>query len=681
MHTAMLLFATLNCNAFTVTSQEHVPVGVGFYPDAALFNHACTPNCVATFRGRTLELRALRGIAPGDELTISYAELIASKETRQADLRTSYFFTCTCQRCTGSHHWASTEKYLQSLCCARPGCTGLVTLSLDDSVYVCEACNSSRDDDDLAQLQVTSLLAKADAAEKQKKISEAILLRRQGMRLSQSIYHKYHATNIIGAETLANMITSAENKDADSSDISLALDLYAQAIEALTWLHGDELVPLRGITTLKYAQALRAHEPRRTVEAAAFGKQACAMLTITHGDDSPIVSTAVDFLHDMQRDLLHTVISSSHYRGKYLEQRNLNSSEAKPFRVGGVAMDSTNQTTGSVGSVFLTEAKLRGHEFPTKELAELEPLVSGVSLMSQSTLLLKKRKELREVNDALEFMKEEYAQRVENCAERQREFERKQQEMRDQVSKFEKFIKENDSKRTRAELKAKTEHRSAEQNEVRKKQLVAQYEKDLGQREQLEKKRDQLLKYRTYLDSAVEASEQEYEEIADILNRYATLVDANNDLKVQVQSAESQIDRLRQDLRTFKTEMENNILVQNSEIHGHQQHLEKIRGETFQLDLDRGRDDRTYNDRSRESGQIVLAIKNLYNRCRTSMGGKIPPVTDQSVDAMVYMSNILKVVAERIVDLEYITTSYTPENPADVAMSAKPVKAAVKKPV
>ncbi|RHY32045.1 hypothetical protein DYB32_002927 [Aphanomyces invadans] len=301
--------------------------------------------------------------------------------------------------------------------------------------------------------------------------------------------------------------------------------------------------------------------------------------------------------------------------------------------------------------VFLTEAKVGRHVYPTPELADVEPIVSGVSLvsvprlaffhvlnliqpgfpvipllecivMSQSTLLLKKRKELREINDALDFMKEEYAQRVETCAERQREFERKQDEMREQVAKFEKFIKENDSKRTRAELKAKTEHRSAEQNDVRKKQLVLQLDKDVATRESLEKRRDQLLKYRTYLDSAVDASEQEYEEIADILNRYATLLDANNDLKAQVQSAESQ----------------------------------KIRGETFQLDLDRGRDDRVSNGRSRESGQIVLAIKNLYNRCRTS--GKIPPVKETPGETMVYMTAILKVVAERIVDLDFITASY-----------------------
>ena len=41
------------------------------------------------------------------------------------------------------------------------------------------------------------------------------------------------------------------------------------------------------------------------------------------------------------------------------------------------------------------------------DLGDLEALVSGVTQTSQSTLLLKKRKEMREVDDALEFMKEQ----------------------------------------------------------------------------------------------------------------------------------------------------------------------------------------------------------------------------------------------------------------------------------
>lgn len=56
---------------------------------------------------------------------------------------------------------------------------------------------------------------------------------------------------------------------------------------------------------------------------------------------------------------------------------------------------------------------------------------------------------------------------------------------------------------------------------------------------------DQLVKYRQYLETTVEASDGEYEEIGDILNRYATLVDTNNDLKGQVRNAEVEVCRTR----------------------------------------------------------------------------------------------------------------------------------------
>ncbi|RLN57365.1 hypothetical protein BBJ28_00004335 [Nothophytophthora sp. Chile5] len=286
----------------------------------------------------------------------------------------------------------------------------------------------------------------------------------------------------------------------------------------------------------------------------------------------------------------------------------------------------------------------------------MEPVVSGVSQMSQSTLLLKKRKEMREIDDALDFMKEEYAQRMEACDARQRELERKQAEMKEQVARFEKFIKENDSKRTRAELKCKSEHRLGEINEARKKQLALQLEKDGREREALERKRDQLLKYRQYLEAAVEASDGEYEEIGDILNRHATLVDTNNDLKVQVRTAEVETDQLRQRIRALKVEMQNLVLVQNSSIHSQQQHLEALRSEALRLDLDRQRNDRVANDRSRESGQIVLTVANLYNRL--SLGDKLPVLREQDMDVAQYIQSLLKVIASRIVDLDYIVSSF-----------------------
>jgi SET and MYND domain-containing protein len=64
------LLAMLNCNAFTVCTFEQVPVGIGLYPSAALFNHSCAPNCMATFTSRQLEIRTIREVSAGEQLTV-----------------------------------------------------------------------------------------------------------------------------------------------------------------------------------------------------------------------------------------------------------------------------------------------------------------------------------------------------------------------------------------------------------------------------------------------------------------------------------------------------------------------------------------------------------------------------------------------------------------------------------
>lgn len=52
-------------------------------------------------------------------------------------------------------------------------------------------------------------------------------------------------------------------------------------------------------------------------------------------------------------------------------------------------------------------------------------------------------------------MKADYKKRMDACEERRVQFEMNQARLREQVLKFENFIKENDLKRQRAETKAK----------------------------------------------------------------------------------------------------------------------------------------------------------------------------------------------------------------------------------
>jgi len=307
-------------------------------------------------------------------------------------------------------------------------------------------------------------------------------------------------------------------------------------------------------------------------------------------------------------------------------------------------------------ATFLTQPKINLDEYPTDEIGELEALVSGVTQTSQSTLLLKKRKEMREVDDALEFMKEEYTSRMQACEERQREFERKQNDMKEQVTRFEKFINENDAKKQRAEMKARVEHRQCEQNEQKIQQLRTELQKDEELKNKREAELDRLKKYKDYLDSTVEASEEEYEEINDVLNRYKTLEDANKDLQKTVSEGERWIDLMRQDVLLLTRETQNQILVHNSEIHGYQKNVESLRSTALQLDFERENLERDTNDKSRQSGQVVMSIKNLYGRCLSSMKTKVPHIA--STDNLSLMTQYLKLIQERICDLSDITKNY-----------------------
>eukprot|EP00753_Platysulcus_tardus_P021337 PLAT8843.1.p1 GENE.PLAT8843.1~~PLAT8843.1.p1 ORF type:complete len:409 (+),score=182.94 PLAT8843.1:61-1287(+) len=310
-------------------------------------------------------------------------------------------------------------------------------------------------------------------------------------------------------------------------------------------------------------------------------------------------------------------------------------------------------------STFITQPRLQLEEYPPDEIGDLEALVSGVTQSSQSTLLLKKRKEMREVDDALEFMKEEFKTRMEACRERQAEFERQQREMKKHVNRFEKFIQENDMKRHRAEIKYRMEAKQIETNRGIIKKLEEKLEKIKKERGALAMELGHLDKYRVYLDSVVDASSEEYMEITDILMRHKTLEEANRDLKRIVEETDNLMDKLRQKLNTLKRETHDEILVQNSLIHAKQKELEELRSKSYSMEVDREAMDRKALERNREFGQVVMSIKNLYTRCVATMHGRVSDKEEKDMETFAYLSECLRFIQNRTVDLLAIRSGYS----------------------
>lgn len=98
-HLAYDVLCKLLCNTFSICDDEMRPIGAGIYVQCSLLNHSCDPNCVVLFAGTKLTLRTVKDIPGGDQLLISYVDLVDSCNHRRAQLKKVYSFTCVCERC------------------------------------------------------------------------------------------------------------------------------------------------------------------------------------------------------------------------------------------------------------------------------------------------------------------------------------------------------------------------------------------------------------------------------------------------------------------------------------------------------------------------------------------------------------------------------------------------------
>lgn len=95
----LALFSQVSCNGFTIEDEELGHMGTAVYPDVALINHSCLPSVIVTYNGTSAEVRAVQDMNPGDEVLISYIDLLYPTDDRNNRLRESYYFTCHCQEC------------------------------------------------------------------------------------------------------------------------------------------------------------------------------------------------------------------------------------------------------------------------------------------------------------------------------------------------------------------------------------------------------------------------------------------------------------------------------------------------------------------------------------------------------------------------------------------------------
>eukprot|EP00959_Pyramimonas_sp_CCMP1952_P413590 8666179-Pyramimonas_sp.AAC.1 len=289
-----------------------------------------------------------------------------------------------------------------------------------------------------------------------------------------------------------------------------------------------------------------------------------------------------------------------------------------------------------MGSTFLTQ-------FGVENYDGLEKYT--VSSTSQSTVLLQKKKRMQEVQQELDRKKQEYKLRMNKCNEKEQELAEKQARIRESVVRFERFVKENDAKRTRALKKERDESTSRMQKEqeiVALKQEHMQYTKS---KEKYLRLLDKLSVYESYIESVLEPSD-EFHEIDDVLRRHSTLTHTNKDLRQVVEQGNQEIEEMRALLSQFSKDKEDEILIATSDIAGQQKRSDLIKNENTKVEQELQYRDNAYNDRKRRLGEAKMAITNIYQRCKK---GNVPHEDLNNFD------RLLEYIQNRMLDLGQVT--------------------------
>ena len=162
---AFQFMSRLTMNGFTISNAEQKALGVGVYQPASMINHSCRPNAVQSFwlsgssdchHPPMLQITMCRDVKIGEEVTISYCDVTASRYDRQKVLKTNYNFVCDCVVCQDTER----DDDLIGLVCHAPGsCNGRVrSLSSDllsvsaldkNKQYQCDICGQSNFEDSL----------------------------------------------------------------------------------------------------------------------------------------------------------------------------------------------------------------------------------------------------------------------------------------------------------------------------------------------------------------------------------------------------------------------------------------------------------------------------------------------------------------------------------------------------
>lgn len=246
------------------------------------------------------------------------------------------------------------------------------------------------------------------------------------------------------------------------------------------------------------------------------------------------------------------------------------------------------------------------------------PETLQIDHVSAATRLLEKRRQMFEVQEALNSQKEEFTRREDAFRRREEALRRKDLELQESLIKFNKFLQENETKKNRALKRAADERRQRELKEIDIKKLEQKLFEIANEEQALKAELEKNLKYQEYLESVASTHSKFFPELSDILKRYHVLQNCNVDLVEKSKTGEQLTEQTLRDFIQYRKEKENAILTDSNAISTLQVSFEHQQTSTGSLQSALDYETKGAMDKSVNLGQVLTSVANILERADTS---------------------------------------------------------------
>ncbi|XP_067162899.1 cilia- and flagella-associated protein 73 [Apteryx mantelli] len=255
--------------------------------------------------------------------------------------------------------------------------------------------------------------------------------------------------------------------------------------------------------------------------------------------------------------------------------------------------------------------KLRLQKVPAWEAAALLP----------STRLLLKRREVAEVERALQAQREAFRQRMESLEQRRQELGRKEQQLREEVCKFDAFLKASAAKRERALRQASQERGRTAQRDAEAARLRGELAGLLRRRRRLARRLRSHRVFGDYLRSVLARAAQ-FQDVPAMLARFRALAGARAALARRAEAGQEQLAAEQARLRRYREEAGSELLRRSNQLAQLRDRLEAARREVHQGESHWTHIQTTAAQKTLLLGQIRMAVLNLFQMATKQL--KVP---------------------------------------------------------